>query len=309
MKLRGQTEGSSDDESSATSATSSANSVSSFGAVGKPPGRCEDRDGPDGDGGGGPQKTGGGGFQPVPGLKRSGSSSLSTACATETDDDCDESAASSASSSPDAAPPEPANSAAAAVGGMVYRAAATQMEALFTNFRSNGLPWEGYQCRSAKAGLSGAFFALPMLFCKGNRYEQAWWILQATTSVQADYFYIHTRSAWHGCDRIVAQLSVIGMVIRGMFVLQPWVIPLLLLAPIASFSLATHAKDNDQLERWHWHHLSWHIAAPLSLMIGVYLSYNCPYGTVEVDPLKGFCLPPSTSIESTAAAFGLYEQY
>ena len=141
----------------------------------------------------------------IPELRRAGSSTLSTA-SLEEEDDYDESTILS-----DTIPE------ITSAGGVFYRTILTQFEAVFMNFYWNGLPWDGYQCRSAKAGLTGVFFALPMLFCQQNRYEQAWWILQAITSVLADYFYIHTLSAWHGVDRIVAQLSLLG-------VSGPWVL-------------------------------------------------------------------------------------
>lgn len=227
----------------------------------------------------------------IPELRRAGSSTLSTA-SLEEEDDYDESTILS-----DTIPE------ITSAGGVFYRTILTQFEAVFMNFYWNGLPWDGYQCRSAKAGLTGVFFALPMLFCQQNRYEQAWWILQAITSVLADYFYIHTLSAWHGVDRIVAQLSLLGLVVRGFFFLKLWAICALVSLPVSCFALATQAKDQGDISRWHWCHCLWHIFAPIGCMVGVYLAYNCPHGTVEY--IDEFCLPPSESTAAAASWFGI----
>eukprot|EP00526_Cylindrotheca_closterium_P015014 CAMPEP_0113632654 /NCGR_PEP_ID=MMETSP0017_2-20120614/16979_1 /TAXON_ID=2856 /ORGANISM="Cylindrotheca closterium" /LENGTH=274 /DNA_ID=CAMNT_0000543231 /DNA_START=184 /DNA_END=1005 /DNA_ORIENTATION=+ /assembly_acc=CAM_ASM_000147 len=215
-------------------------------------------------------------YHQVPELRRAGSSTISTVDIDE--DDYDESTILS-----DTLPE------LTSAGGVFYRTILTQFEAVFMNFYWNGLPWDGYQCRSAKAGLTGAFFALPMLFCNQNRYEQAWWVLQATTSVLADYFYIHTRSAWHGIDRIVAQLSLLGLVVRAYFFVKLWAVAMLVSLPVCCFTLATRAKDHNDISRWHWCHCLWHIVAPIGCMIGVYLTYNCPHGTAEVFGLDTFC--------------------
>ena len=228
----------------------------------------------------------------MPELRRAGSSTLSTA-SMEEDDDYDESTILS-----DTIPE------LTSAGGVFYRTILTQFEAVFMNFYWNGLPWEGYQCRSAKAGLTGAFFALPLFFCNQNRYEQAWWMLQAFTSVLADYFYIHTRSAWHGIDRIVAQLSLLGLVLRGFFFIKFWAVLLLVSLPVSCFSLATQAKDQNDIARWHWCHCLWHIVAPIGCMVGVYLSYNCPYGTGG-DHFDQFCLAPSDKTAAAANWFGI----
>lgn len=232
----------------------------------------------------------------VPELRRAGSSTISTTESSfyDDDDEYDESTILS-----DTLPE------LTSAGGVFYRTILTQFEAVYMNFYWNGLPWDGYQCRSAKAGLTGAFFALPMLFCQQNRYEQAWWILQAMTSVMADYFYIHTRSAWHGVDRIVAQLSLLGLVLRAYFFVELWAVALLVALPVSCFTLATRAKDQNEISRWHWCHCLWHIVAPIGCMIGVYLSYNCPQETVNNDILQSFCLPTSETTASAATWFGI----
>lgn len=167
-------------------------------------------------------------------------------------------------------------------GNALYRMVVIQLECLFTNFYWNGLPWEGMQCRSAKAGLSGVFFALPALLVPHmHPYEQAWWFLQATTSVLADYTYVHTRSAWHGIDRVVAQLSLLGMISRAIFHVQLWAVSILVGTAVACFAAATKAKDENNIQKWHWMHFLWHINAPVSTVIGVYLSHACPAQNVH----------------------------
>ncbi|CAJ1955683.1 unnamed protein product [Cylindrotheca closterium] len=240
-------------------------------------------------------------YHQVPELRRAGSSTVSTSESSSLlyidDDDDDDYDASTILS--DTLPE------LTSAGGVFYRTILTQFEAVFMNFYWNGLPWEGYQCRSWKAGLTGAFFCLPMFFCRSNRYEQAWWILQALTSVMADYYYIHTRSAWHGVDRIVAQLSLLGLVARAYFFVRLWSVALLVSLPVSCFTLATRAKDHNDISRWHWCHMLWHIVAPIGCMTGVYLSYNCPNGTVQYSPLDNFCLDTSASTAEAATWFGL----
>eukprot|EP00980_Cylindrotheca_fusiformis_P002209 scaffold504_cov109-Cylindrotheca_fusiformis.AAC.15 len=171
----------------------------------------------------------------------------------------------------------------------LYRMTVLQLECLFRDFHWNGLPWEGMQCRSVKAGLTGIFFALPAILTPTmHPLEQCWWILQATTSILADYIYVHTRSAWHGIDRVVAQLSLLGMLMRSIFYVHPIAIVLLVSSAVACFVAASKAKDANDLERWHWMHCLWHINAPLSTVIGVYLSHLCPTGDIQ-DFLQPAC--------------------
>ena len=165
---------------------------------------------------------------------------------------------------------------------------------LMTDFQSNGLPWDGMQCRSVRAGLTGAFFAIPALVVVDAPYEQAWWVVQAVTSVMADYFNIQGLSLWHGVDRIVAQLSLLGLVGRGLFLLQWWAVTVLVVFPVACFVAASAAKDARNLNRWHNCHFLWHIVAPIACTLGVYLTYRCPTDardSIEPEFLQLACLP------------------
>ena len=170
-----------------------------------------------------------------------------------------------------------------------------QQGILLADLQSNGLPWVGMQCRSARAGLTGAFFAIPALAVIDAPYEQAWWVLQAVTSVMADYCYIHSLSAWHGIDRIVAQLSLLGLVGRGFFFLHWWAVTLLVITPVSCFMAASAAKGAQNLNKWHNCHFLWHLVAPIACTVGVYLTYRCPSAsdrdTIEPEFLKMACLP------------------
>jgi hypothetical protein len=226
-------------------------------------------------------------YSRVPELRRAESTALSSTTTSFDDDDdfLKDSPISSESI------PEPIKSRNA-----LFTMILIQLECLFTNFNWNGLPWEGIQCRSAKAGLSGVFFAVPILVVQNNRYEQVWWLLQATTSVLADYTYIHTRSTWHGIDRVVAQISVLGLAIRGLFYIQWWAIAMLVTFPVSCFVLAAKAKVECDLQRWHWMHFLWHIMAPLACTLGVYLAYACPQDAVQHEFLKSTCVAQYSGI-------------
>ena len=167
----------------------------------------------------------------------------------------------------------------------------TQVTGLVTNFTWNGLPWEGEQCRSVKAGLSGIFFALTALFCPDDPWEQAWWIFQAFTSIMADYFYIHTRSVWHGIDRIMAQTSLIYLVVRGMYYVHPLRALAMPGLAVGTFILANRAKNREDIQQWHWCHLAWHIVGPTMTCLGMYLSKTCPPNESSSDAIyfRQFC--------------------
>ena len=165
---------------------------------------------------------------------------------------------------------------------------------LMGDFQSNGLPWDGMQCRSTRAGLTGAFFAIPALVVVDAPYEQAWWVLQAVASVMADYFNIHCFSVWHGIDRIVAQVSLLGLVGRGLFLLQWWAVTVLVIFPVSCFVAASAAKDARNLNRWHNFHFLWHIVASIACTLGVYLTYRCPTDardSMRPEFLQLACLP------------------
>ena len=172
---------------------------------------------------------------------------------------------------------------------IIYGTVKRQFRAVSKDFSWNGLPWEGEQCRSIKAGMSGCLFGLTALFCPSNRVEQTWWIIQAITSVLADYVYIDRRSIWHGIDRIWAQSSLLYLVIRGPKYINLVAGILLPSLAISCFILSNRAKMKKDLEQWHWCHFLWHIVAPAMTCLAMYLSYTCPPNESEAEYFRYFC--------------------
>ena len=148
-----------------------------------------------------------------------------------------------------------------------------QVKGIIHDFCDNGLPWDGYQCRSLRAGGSGCLFALPCLFAS-HPLEQLAWLIQGFLSVWADYFHIHHASVAHGIDRIFANTLVVAMVWRAGRRLQWWT-PALVVIPLAFFAGAHRAKKHENLEAWHWFHLGWHISASSLCCIIIHLMETC----------------------------------
>ncbi len=156
----------------------------------------------------------------------------------------------------------------------IYQTMAEQALGLTKEFKQNGLPWSGEQCRSIMAGGSGVLFCIPALFCKDNRIEQSLWITQAILSILADYVYIDQDSWFHGIDRIFATSNVVAVIFRAAFQLQA-IILITGIIPIGSFILANRSKQRLNVQEWKYYHFLWHLTSSLTAAFVVYLLYNC----------------------------------
>ena len=161
-----------------------------------------------------------------------------------------------------------------------------------SGFCHSGLPWQGLQCRSKRAGWSGCLFILPTisLWYYYSRvasaqstvttplwyWEAALWSLQAILSILADYVYIPTTSMVHGCDRCLATLLFLFTVARGHANLGLPTASVLLLLCVTCFAQAGAAKTRMDLEAWKTWHLWWHITAGCTSGIVVYAIHACP---------------------------------
>jgi hypothetical protein len=162
---------------------------------------------------------------------------------------------------------------------------ALQIKGVTQDFCKSGLPWEGFQCRSAMAGGSGILYALPALVVVCSNHsnhdhpmvEQCLWMAQAMLSVMADYFHIHHDSLWHGMDRLCAMFNLIYISYRAWSRLNSWqVVVSLLVFPVACYVAANRAKNRLDLAAWHWCHCGWHVTGgPLAALV-IYLLYACP---------------------------------
>ena len=168
----------------------------------------------------------------------------------------------------------------------ISHALSLHLTSLLKDFRSNGLPWQGDQCRSLMAGGSGCLYALPALY-SCSRSEQALWITQSILSVCADYFNVHHDSVAHGIDRIFATFVLVNTCFRGSSILQWWT-PIWAVLPCSFFVAASGAKKDLNLELWHWYHFFWHLTGSFVCMMMVYLIYNCP----DADGLFSFMCRP-----------------
>lgn len=179
---------------------------------------------------------------------------------------------------------------------LVSKMIKTQILGLTRDFRTNGLPWSGHECRSIIAGGSGVLYCLPALFCKDNNIEQYRWITQALLSIMADYVYIDRNSWIHGIDRIFATTNTIAVIFRAVSQLQI-IIVVLSIIPISAFILANRSKKQLNLQWWKYYHFIWHLAGSLSVTFVVYLLYNCPDYAEDVSTddfvLNQFCAKAS----------------
>jgi hypothetical protein len=153
------------------------------------------------------------------------------------------------------------------------------VEGVTADFCKNGLPWEGHQCRSKMAGLSGILYALPALVSPGHPYDQIMWTTQALVSVLADYCYICQDSFWHGVDRYFAIFNAITVVLR-VYVVLSWKIALLAILPMACFVGANRAKNQKNLDAWHVWHCLWHVSGGPLVGLVVYMLHNCEHPDV-----------------------------
>jgi len=168
-----------------------------------------------------------------------------------------------------------------------------QVRGMFKDFRSNGLPWRGNDCRSVISGCSGLLFCLPAFFCKSNRLEQFNWVLQALLSVMADYVYIGTDSWIHGIDRFFATTNTFAIIARAAFALNSNAITIALI-PISAFVLANRAKEQLDLKGWIFYHFLWHVTASVAVTVTVHLLFTCPdfnrdNANLESSPLYNLC--------------------
>jgi hypothetical protein len=147
------------------------------------------------------------------------------------------------------------------------------VEGMTADFCKNGLPWEGHECRSKMAGLSGILYALPALAAAGHPYDQIMWTVQAMLSILADYFYICQDSIWHGIDRYFAIFNAITVVLRVSVVLS-WEIILLVIIPMGCFVGANRAKNKRNIDSWHVWHCLWHVSGGSLLGLVIYMLHN-----------------------------------
>lgn len=162
----------------------------------------------------------------------------------------------------------------------IWKAFRTQIGGLTKDFKSNGLPWSGPQCRSILAGGSGILFLLPAFFCKGNTFEQARWVVSAFLSFMADYVCIVGDSWFHGIDRVVATTNAITLIFQAATQLQAFT-AFTAIIPISTFIMADRAKQQGNLESWKYYHFLWHVTASLNIAFAVYLFYHCPEYTQD----------------------------
>jgi len=148
----------------------------------------------------------------------------------------------------------------------------------FQNFQSNNMPWEGVEnCRSIMAGCSGILYALPAFVCPRSAvFEKSIWISQAICSIMADYVHIHENSCWHGVDRILAASNFIYLLYRGIGKFHWFWVLVWSLLPASCFIGGTIAKDNGNVQAWHYYICGWHVTGGLIVTLVVYLLHNCP---------------------------------
>jgi hypothetical protein len=142
-----------------------------------------------------------------------------------------------------------------------------------TDFRKNGLPWDGPVCRSKWAGLSGIMYLLPALAAFGHPFDQIMWILQACLSILADYVYICQDSFWHGIDRCFAIFNLFTILGRASIVLH-WSVGLLTIIPVSCYVCANRAKTRKDARAWHFWHGMWHVTGgPLACLV-IYIIHH-----------------------------------
>ena len=156
-----------------------------------------------------------------------------------------------------------------------WKALRTQTHGLTKDFKSNGLPWSGDECRSILSGGSGVLFLIPVFFCKGNSFEQSRWFIVAFLSFMADYVCIVGDSWSHGIDRIVATTNAITLILQAATQLKT-IAAFTSIIPISTFIMADRAKKQGNLRWWKYYHCLWHITASLNIAFAVYLFYHCP---------------------------------
>lgn len=125
------------------------------------------------------------------------------------------------------------------------------------------------------AGLSGALFALPAFVSSGHPYDQIMWSVQAFLSIMADYFHIHHDSVWHGIDRYFALFNLITTLLRTLGSLNAWTV-LLAAIPVRCYVGANQAKEERDLESWHFWHFMWHLTAASLVCLIIYMLHECP---------------------------------
>ena len=173
---------------------------------------------------------------------------------------------------------------------------------VFKDARNSGLPWDGMQCRSLIAGGTGVLYALPALACP-TPAEKSLWFVQATCSVVADYFMIHTKSYWHGVDRIVATLMTFRAIFLVAMALRPWIV-VVAAVPLSWFFAGARAKKTHDLEDWKRCHCGWHISGSLIVLVTSAFIDHCGAGGARTAFVRGTmaALPPLASVADAACA-------
>ena len=144
----------------------------------------------------------------------------------------------------------------------VLKTTKAQLLGTTKDFRTNGLPWKGDECRSIIAGGSGILYCLPALLCNGNGIEQVRWLTQAFLSIMADYVYIDQDSSIHGIDRIFATTNTIVIILQAASQLE-MIMVFTAIIPISTFILANKSKQQLNLQSWKYYHFLWHLTGSL----------------------------------------------
>lgn len=157
----------------------------------------------------------------------------------------------------------------------VSKAITEQARGMTNDFKSNGLPWKGPECRSILAGGSGVLYCLPAFFCKSNRTEQCVWLMQALLSVMADYVYVDKDSCIHGIDRFFATANAVAIISRAAYGLNTMIATLAII-PLSTFVLANRSKQQLNVQRWIYYHFLWHLTGSICIAFVIDLLYTCP---------------------------------
>jgi hypothetical protein len=156
----------------------------------------------------------------------------------------------------------------------VSKTMVAQVRGMTEEFKKSGLPWEGHECRSMMAGLSGVLYCLPALFCKSHSIEQYVWLTQALLSVMADYVYVDKDSWVHGIDRFVATTNAFAVLIWAASGLKVNIM-IIGIIPISTFILANRSKQQRSLQSWIYYHFLWHLTGSIGVAFVFHLLHNC----------------------------------
>jgi len=159
-----------------------------------------------------------------------------------------------------------------------------QWKCLFEEFTHPGIPWEGIQCRSWRAGGTGCLMALPAFFAPSP--DREFWILQGFLSVWADYFEIHHRSIVHGLDRSFATCMLIRVLVLCAMTLRPLPVLVAAVVPLACYSRSASSKVLRNINGWKCWHGWWHVTGSLLVSGAWSAMVKCSTTDASVDLLN-----------------------